>query len=82
MTHYELKAMLTNEGFNFEYLRQERGGYKYHRITDTKGEGRLTRENKDLLWDIAVACEGHHYGYRVENLDHTHNELEMCIYVD
>lgn len=82
MTHYELKAMLTNEGFKFEYLRQERGGYMYHRITDMKGEGRLTRENKDLLWDIAVACEGHHYGYRIESLDHNHNVLEICVYVD
>ena len=81
MTHYELKKMLVDNGFNFEYIRQERGGYKYHRITDTKGEGRLDRKNDDLLWDIATACEGRHYGYRIESLDHNNNSIVLCIYI-
>lgn len=82
MTHYEMKAMLTNEGFTFEYLRQERGGYKYHRIIDTKGEGRLDRTNNNLLWDIATACEGHHYGYSIDSIDNNHNKIILCIYID
>lgn len=82
MTYYEMKKEFIKNGFEFDYLRQERGGYKYHKITDTTGGGRLTRENKDLLWDIATACEGHHYGYRIESLENNHNEIEICVYVD
>ena len=82
MTHYEMKAMLTNEGFTFEYLKQERGGYKFHRLTDTLGQGRLDPKNDDLLFDLATACEGHHYGYKVESRSNDNNTIEICIYVD
>ena len=82
MTQREIRDRLIDEGITFEYVRQERGGYKYHRIKDTTGAGRLDRKNNKLLWDIATACEGHHYGYRVESCSSDNNTIEICIYVD
>lgn len=82
MTQRGYREKYISEGFAFEFLKQERGGYKYHRIIDTKNEGRLNSENENLLWYIATACEGHHYGYRVESRSNDNNTIEICVYVD
>lgn len=73
---------LIKNGFDSRYLGQKSGGYKYHRLTDTLGQGRLDPKNDDLLWDLATACEGHHYGYRVEYSSNDNNTIEICIYID
>lgn len=73
---------LITKGFKAEYQGQRAGGYKFHRLTDTLGQGRLDPKNDDLLFDLATACEGHHYGYRVESRSNDNNTIEICVYVD
>lgn len=73
---------LIAKGFKDEYKGQKAGGYKFHCLTDTLGQGRLDPKNDDLLFDLATACEGHHYGYRVESRSNDNNTIEICVYVD
>lgn len=73
---------LIAKGFKAEYQGQRAGGYKFHRLTDILGQGRLDPKNDDLLWDLATACEGHHYGYRIVVTSQDYNTIELCIYID
>ena len=82
MTQREMREHFEAQGFKFEYIRQRTGGYKYHKITDTLNQNRLNPKEKEMLWDMATACEGHHYGFSVENVGNDCNTMEICIYID
>lgn len=75
-------AEMVEKGFENKYIGQRAGGYKHHEIKDLTGQGRLDPKNDDLLFDLATACEGHHYGYRIISTSQNHNTIELCIYID